>query len=657
MRRDAPSRAEWAHASSSRPARRASWWVLSLIPVMWLIFAVAGRPLIALLYSGQAPLHCLNSVIEGQATHPLSHYVDYASQLLTWVTLVLAGLGTFLWSVGAGLLRWYDLIWMVIGFVHLAAFAPWTVDDAYITFAFAKNIAAGNGPVLCPGLRVEATSSLLWAFLLAPFELAGWGAVVGSKILGIVSFFADVLVARRIVVRLLPVGTPRAPYQFAASLLLTASSPFVCWSVTGMENAAAALLLLVSVDQLLREYRRGRGLLSVIPVASLMLVRPEGFMFVLAFLVWRIILWWVQPSRERWWLASWALCLAGIVVPVKAATYWYYGGMIANSAAAKVGALGWDRCLAGLAYLLHPSSFIPVALFVVALALLGLGAWRGIVRQSLAWRPFLLASVPFLLIASLVGLQFAFVCLVGGDFMANSRFLAHIVPLVCLLAVLQAVWLLGNAPGTQGACQRTTIALSCLVCVLGLLQSVPQRRFFQMAHYSQERALRATALFLNDRATSTDTVACADIGMISYYFKGRVLDWWGLADREVVRLRQGMGRIAPQTVLRRRPRFIVLYSTRSTLTPLSVSKGWSRVSARFLADHDFVECYKEIASFQYSGDLFHIVFERQCGVTVPGGIMTPIWQGGRVTQSPASSQGAGPILRSRFYTGTCGHGA
>jgi arabinofuranosyltransferase len=42
-----------------------------------------------------------------------------------------------------------------------------SIDDAYITFSFSKNVALGNGPVFSHGARVEGYSNFLWMMLVA----------------------------------------------------------------------------------------------------------------------------------------------------------------------------------------------------------------------------------------------------------------------------------------------------------------------------------------------------------------------------------------------------------------------------------------------------------------------------------------------------------
>ncbi|MFT3926846.1 MAG: hypothetical protein QM778_30150 [Myxococcales bacterium] len=48
----------------------------------------------------------------------------------------------------------------------------WRVDDAYITFAYSKNLALGQGPVFGHDLRVEGYTNFLWMILQAVLNRA-----------------------------------------------------------------------------------------------------------------------------------------------------------------------------------------------------------------------------------------------------------------------------------------------------------------------------------------------------------------------------------------------------------------------------------------------------------------------------------------------------
>ena len=61
------------------------------------------------------------------------------------------------------------LTFVLLAFVGLVrAFAPHTVDDAWITFRYSRMWAEGHGPVFNPGEHVEGYSNFLLVALLAP---------------------------------------------------------------------------------------------------------------------------------------------------------------------------------------------------------------------------------------------------------------------------------------------------------------------------------------------------------------------------------------------------------------------------------------------------------------------------------------------------------
>jgi hypothetical protein len=125
-----------------------------------------------------------------------------------------------------------------------------------------------------------------------------------------------------------------------------------------------------------------------------------------------------------------------------------------------------------------------------------------------------------------------------------------------------------------------------------------------------DHALPETVSFLNARADQRDTVAVADIGYVGYHFKGRVYDWWGLANEEITRLGQALGNIEAATVLKHRPRFIVLYSNTPALTPTSMAEGIAASSRPFMHSTEFLRRYRQVHSVEFSPTRHHVTFER-----------------------------------------------
>lgn len=132
----------------------------------------------------------------------------------------------------------------------------WWVEDAAIAFAYARNLAHGDGLVaFAGGERTEGYSDPLWILLLAAVQVVGLDPFVMSKVLGTVLAAATVPFVWGIT-RRLPGISPRAP-MFAA--LLAATSPLLgIWANAGLENPLFSLLLAAGIYLLLTELGAGR---------------------------------------------------------------------------------------------------------------------------------------------------------------------------------------------------------------------------------------------------------------------------------------------------------------------------------------------------------------------------------------------------------------
>lgn len=512
------------------------------------------------------------------------------------------------------------LLWGIVLAVllaHAAAFVRYTIDDAYITFTCSKNLALGEGPVFVPGERVESTSSMLWAVLLAPFEAFGGNAPAGSKILGVGCLILALFVAVRLLARIRP--SIRPGEQVAAGLLIAASSPFVVWSVYGMENGLVALLLVLSAYLFEGETEAGGGWRSAVPIMLLEAARPEGFMFVAFFLLLRFLHAMAGARDRRGYLMPW---LAVLLVPLAAyeiGGLLYFGHILPNTVAAKVGMHLLPQIKHGLLYLVRGRSAVLTYTFIAALVLAVPALFataRTLNRAALAdaWR----RHHGYLTAIGLVTLQLSFAVLVGGDWMPNGRFLSHVAPLIVIALVYGYSVLAAGArevatvlPGIAPSLR--IIAAGAMLFLIGYNAHTSERSIHGPVgelQASEDSALAGEIAFLEGVGKPEDVVACSDIGRVGYYFRGRVLDWWGLANEEVTRLGQAMGNIRPETVLRHNPRFIVLYSTEPTLTPESMGHGMATYSQPFLASEEFRAHYRQVHSLKFADARYHVVFER-----------------------------------------------
>lgn len=180
--------------------------------------------------------------------------------------------------------------------LHATLYAGWLVDDAGISFAYAKNLAAGLGPVPQPGAApVEGYSNPLWVALMVPFYALGLTAAWVPKLLSV----ALLLLALRLLAELAAAAAPRAPEATVRAVtVLTALNPsVVLWGTSGLENPLYLVLFLALGVAALRVRDRpteapwlGLGLLA----GALSLTRPEGLLLALA-----PALWLALPGEQR----------------------------------------------------------------------------------------------------------------------------------------------------------------------------------------------------------------------------------------------------------------------------------------------------------------------------------------------------------------------
>src|SRR5262245_60782861 len=97
--------------------------------------------------------------------------------------------------------RIFAAITVVLAAAAWLVFHRFTVDDAFIAYRHARNLARGLGPVMNPGERVEGVSNLPWTVLLGAAARAGLAphraGPILSMLCGLLCLPATASVARR----------------------------------------------------------------------------------------------------------------------------------------------------------------------------------------------------------------------------------------------------------------------------------------------------------------------------------------------------------------------------------------------------------------------------------------------------------------------------
>jgi tetratricopeptide (TPR) repeat protein len=163
------------------------------------------------------------------------------------------------------------LPWLVY-LAGMALLGGWVIDDAGISFAYARNLGRGDGFVAQPGLpAVEGFSNLSWVILLAPLARWSWfDPTVASKLLGAGLMLASLLMLRRQL---------RGAAWWTVALLIALSPPLVIWTSSGLENGLMLLLALILWHLLVEDVRHFvAGVVAGLMAAT----HPEGLLYVLA---------------------------------------------------------------------------------------------------------------------------------------------------------------------------------------------------------------------------------------------------------------------------------------------------------------------------------------------------------------------------------------
>ena len=271
-------------------------------------------------------------------------------------------------------------------------------EDSYISFRFARHLAAGHGFRWNPGEPpVEGFTNLLWVLLGTVVELLGLDVVRALQLAGVAAGIGVLWLADR----------------FAARVL----------GLAGAARAVPALLLAAGYGAA-RYWQDGGGrplALAWTAAALAALTRPEGVLVAgvagLASLARR-------DGRYRGWLA--VELFAGFLVALTLARLVYFGAPLPNTFYAKTGG-GLLQALRGAVY----SGFFAFHYLVPLAPLLIVGL---IGRRTESRRETILVAA---LAAWCLGWTL-YVVTVGGDYMAMYRFFVPVVPALALLVGVAA---------------------------------------------------------------------------------------------------------------------------------------------------------------------------------------------------------------------------
>lgn len=464
------------------------------------------------------------------------------------------------------------------------------LDDAFISFRYARNLVRGLGLVFNPGERVEGYTNFLWTVLLAAAERLGLDMVTASVVLAFLATAGTLLVLLLIGLRVFAAaGTARAWLAALPPLLFAAGGAQARYVVSGMETSLFVFLVVLAIHLLLRGTRPW---LAGLAFALAAMTRPEGILYLGVALLCHLL--WGEAEGEGWRgrLASGAWILGGFLVLYLPYFLWrwqYYGDLLPNTFYVKTGTGSRGPLIRrGFLHLLQSGRQAGLELPLL-IALLGLPA----VRRERALRLFWLA----------VAATAAYVVLVGGDFLFffGPRFLNPALPLALLLAAAGVGALLRWAGGRR--------ALASVLAGGSLLLLLANAAWFSWPARSAEIAYLPVinegwtemGKWIARHTPEAAVVAVGAAGRIPFYSDRPTIDMLGLTDVHIAHLPMELGTGIPGHekydtgyVLERRPDYIVFPRLDPQGRPFLVN--WSEYGEAVEAEYELVALARMVDS-------------------------------------------------------------
>ena len=428
-------------------------------------------------------------------------------------------------------ITWLFLLGVILAIFGTLAGRYWdfTVDDAGISFAYARNLANGHGLVMTPGSeRVEAATNLLWCLILAPARWLGGEYELLSKVLGLagaagalasIAFFPSVAYQRR-----------PAYYDLVAPLITALLPHFALWSVSGLETGFFAGLGSLALVMVAREENDPKRFpWSSLVLFLLFMTRPDGALYAVCVGAAKVLRQ-VTP-RPRRQDVIWMLALAAMVALLEVFRLAYFAWPFPNSFYTKKRTFDFGKDLfdtrnAGWNYVgrwLQDYKLTKI-IYIVPLVLVGMRA--AVARITLF--AFVIAA-------------FFFPIYSHGDWMEEYRFLALAAPWIMLglAEAARAAALLVQPLLPKSVRSAVAFAITPFVAYGVLSETTkhyPQRMRAVLHHETLEfNFVRGRARYFVSAAKHlhidhTAGLLDPDVGGSSFDGRLQVIDLFGLGD-------------------------------------------------------------------------------------------------------------------------------
>jgi hypothetical protein len=397
------------------------------------------------------------------------------------------------------------IIFTVLYLIGLLPFIDFKVDDAFISYVYSKNLLIGNG-LTYNGLMVEGYSNPLWTVLLVPFVGFGINPLTASRIISILFALLSCIFTFKLSKEIVPLDS-QIP-AILGTLSITVLSPFLAWSMGGLETIFFSSLIVALVYlELLGTQSMKHG--SPVILFLIAVTRPEGAMVSVIWLLYRIRM---QTTKLKITLREFLLffILFSIFLGLRYSTYGY---LLPNTAYRKVSP--------SLANTLEAGKWL--ISFITLRPLFGIILLGGVSTILLDSSMLKQSALPFGIIISFIG----FILISGRGWMPHHRLLTPIIPLLAI-----PITALYKIPK-----RKLIKMIVAVITVLGigielyLANTLYKPLSIEFGNFTE--GLIQAGKWIRENTDSEDIIAVVDAGALAYYAERPTIDIIGL-NNEVI---------------------------------------------------------------------------------------------------------------------------
>lgn len=428
------------------------------------------------------------------------------------------------------------IVLSLFAFLRSSSIYTTIVDDSYIFFRFADNIAGGYGIVWNIGENVvEGYSSFLYLILLLIAKLLSFNLEVFSIITGIICTSLHLYIAYLIYEQFYPSLTKENIFTV---IMLLLSPAYIYWSAAGMETCFYSMFLLLCIYSFLNlPQTSGYLLLLGSLFGVLCLIRFEATLF---FIFTFFYIAFNSSSKYKIWLSKNALlfCLGFIIIfaPYFLWRWNYFGYFLPNTFYDKTGG-GIDQVIGGFLYSLR-SIRLFYGLFWIFIAVVAINFKFKMLHKKARY----VVGVGVVSVFTTI--------IIGGDHFSYSRFFIPVFPLLFVFFP-PALNKFFNLKIFHLYKPVYKIGFAFFLFIVIMLFKLPYHEMLQgienlfsgekeiVVFYDTnvgekvidwEHGFALMANVLNDIADTNESIAAIPVGIIGYLSKMKIIDMVGVVD-------------------------------------------------------------------------------------------------------------------------------